>query len=1263
MKKISRLITLIVIQSLLLVNGCFAGDIFIKEAASEVQVNTLSPQLTLGVSGFVDAMYHSLIMQEREFKTPEFISNISPEEFKAQLADKDEYGHSWVFMDFEQTLVNENISTRLALRSIKRAFTNEPNIFKKPLAFIGRFFKVLYLYYQWKTTKSIEAGIATFEGITKKDVREFAESLTLNETTLYMLKQLKGIMGKHKQNVVIVSRSTQDLLKAFFSREDIAKTLGESYVQVPFVCSNASLFNDSTGIDSKSKYAISIDTKYLYLPKGNLYIADYKERDVRDRGIKAFFVEDFEGASFERFVYYRLQKAYQELEAKSFDNLAKSLLTPYQFKKFEAVKNYYDEGIYKRLIEEAGKVKSIIRTAPMLTEVYGIGFPFYGNVNIHERMAGTLNRLKRKEISPEKFLKMIAPDLDCLIVAEHNDKGPWDISENMDERLKDDLIGYVTKFRRQWSAINAQMQKETIMGDLYADRDYAIDMLIHEQKLLLDIVFVPNHIWNEMPVFVMQEDTKYFKFIRDLLFSLNSSAENKSEVPEEFMHNYVLNFLGRSKKITRRALLEKFFQAHPYRGLIELYRDSETMVREKFISAIELAKSRGMIREEKGTLYLSRRGVKYLDKILNRRKELLLNGYEPEGRESFITQYKEWIEKINQDAAEEESLSDQVIKGTRNSLHVKQKAFKEMLEGIEDGTEIHFAAPGGGGDTLGTIFLIKILKHMFFLQGKKHIKFKIIFPSIKYGKENPFGGDIKIDQVKGITPIAIEGEAQSHFYTISKELKARIPIEDNNGNQLIMNGKPVFYEKLWSEGNILDLADKDGIELIMMDMAQKASDLKKQYLAMKKGKKVVTFYGDMGGDSLAQIPGKINDNNHTEVTIASPVSDLTGLLIFDGPAWILALGGDGESLERTQRTHLTTLFEKGQIAALFDTENYLRERYADENDPIDIFTEMDEYARRFSSEVSKNLFRRHRQVSLDTDMQSTIKKYGPWNYPALLRTDERLQPTTLRYEKREEYLSRYYLSALVVDSTKSMRENVQTKEVLREDITWAKRKKLLRKLNYATEGISFVVYRSKIKNFSDMFFEMLMDQEASAEELIGLFFNEDFSIELRLAAIRALYRNTHFVNGGERITKEIGGRLIELMRQKQNNVFLIAEVAKTMGIIGYEEAIDILRDFLEHPKDYGYWPFLNLYFYSYAKRRIIDTAERSLRMLIEKVLSRDGAEKALLIFNKVNGTHPMFKELKDRIELRMRVFELKDSFNINKVVKETSALEFIGQAV
>ncbi|MBU1043906.1 MAG: hypothetical protein KJ915_05855 [Candidatus Omnitrophica bacterium] len=577
---------------------------------------------------------------------------------------------------------------------------------------------------------------------------------------------------------------------------------------------------------------------------------------------------------------------------------------------------------------------------------------------------------------------------------------------------------------------------------------------------------------------------------------------------------------------------------------------------------------------------------------------------------------------------------------TKESFHIFKNEFQQWFESIEDGTALHFAAPGGGGDSLGTIFLVKILKNVFESMGKKDIKFKIIFPSIKYGKENPFGGDLNINYIQGISPIEIEGVKKSHFYRITKKLKARIPMLDKNGKQLVVNGKPVFFEQDWSEGKIIDLAKKEGVELIMMDITQKGNDLRAQYEKMTDGKKIKTSFIDMGGDSLAQFPGPITDNNHIEASIASPVSDLMGLVIFDGPAWILALGGDGESLKQTQEKHISDLVMKDQIAGIFDLERYLKKRYQDPDDTIDIFSDMDEYSNLFKSEVSKNLFERLKLLALELSGKSPIETYGVANYTDLLQAHDNIQAKVLRYEKREEFTSRLYSSIIVIDSTKSMRDNIKSKQVLDGNLTWNKLKRILRdEYNYSAEGIYYVVYRSKIKNFSDMFYDMLNNHEASPDDIINIFFNEEFDLTYQLAAARAFYRYSHYINGTSRITENIGNRLVKMMQDatedpdmRQENVFMIAEIAKTLGIIGYQKSISILGDFMDFPRKYGHWPFFNVYFEKYAYERINDTAERSIRMLIEKVLSQDGPMVAEMVFNEINGTHPEFVNLKQKIQ-------------------------------
>jgi len=833
-------------------------------------------------------------------------------------------------------------------------------------------------------------------------------------------------------------------------------------------------------------------------------------------------------------------------------------------------------------------------------------------------------------------MQRITPDMDMLIVVEANDQRG--------------IVEYVNFYRKQWATINMQLQDEADMGNIYDDKESALDLFVQEDKLLLDLIYVPDYIWNDVPVFVQKDEINRFKFMRDLLFSLKSTAKNKSSIPEEYLQNYVLqNLLGKGR-VNSAEMIESLIIDNPYADLIALYPQSRKIVEEKFQAAIDLAVSRQLIHRSKGEIFVTRQGQQFLGNLSKRRQQILENGYS-EKEESYTANHQQWLEDGILFAQQQKQKTYLTSEFTKNSFHIFKGEFKQWFEGIEDGTELHFAAPGGGGDTLGTIFLIKILKHTFKLMGKKDITFKIIFPSIKYGKENPFGGDLSIDYVEGISSIDIDGVGKSHFYSITDKLKARIPITDKNGEQLVINGEPVFYEKDWSEGNILDLAKEDGVELVMMDITQPAKDLRRQYELMVKGKKIKSSFIDMGGDSLAQIFGPITSNSDIEAPVASPVSDLSGLVIFDGPAWILALGGDGESFEKTQEKHVSTLYEKDQIAAIFDLEKYLGKRYQDDQDMIDIFNDMDEYAKRFSSEVSKNLFERLKHLMVNIVGESPVERYGPGNYQLLLKKHNEIEDKKLRYEKREEFTSRLYSSIIVIDSTQSMRDNIVSKEVLDGDMTWHERKRLLRdKYNYSTEGIFYVVFRSKIKNFSDMFLDMLHSEKAKPTDILRIFFSSDYDIEYQLAAIRAFYQNSHFINGSYKATETIGKRLVQMMEDAkvdpdmhEQNVFLIAEIAKTLGIIGYDKAINTLKDFMDNPKDYGHWPFFNLYFYKYAHRRIVDTTERSIRMLIEKKLSREGPFVAEKIFNEVNGTHPEFEGLRKLIELKKAVFKIKQT--------------------
>ncbi|MBI4845199.1 MAG: hypothetical protein HY810_01780 [Candidatus Omnitrophica bacterium] len=327
-----------------------------------------------------------------------------------------------------------------------------------------------------------------------------------------------------------------------------------------------------------------------------------------------------------------LGKASEEI-----DEIAKKFLTNEQFAKYLVVKAIWIEGHFNSLKSAAEKVSAILEKAPMVRKVYGIGYPFYGRVDLRKRIYSTLKRLESGEINNLEFLRRITPDLDVLIVVNQEDEGPWDIKENMDAILKEYFIRYVSSFRRPWADINRSLQKDTILTDIYADRNKALDILMEKGEYSLDFIYVPEHVWDNIPVFIMKGDMKYFKFIRDILFSLQNNFEKPSDVPTEFLHNYVLNALFSAGEIKREYLIDKLLDEHPYAELIAMYEISREIVKNKFEGAVKLAQQRGLIEYYGDRIVLTNKGRVYVEKVLEYRQLLLEKGYDLSGN-SFIKQ-------------------------------------------------------------------------------------------------------------------------------------------------------------------------------------------------------------------------------------------------------------------------------------------------------------------------------------------------------------------------------------------------------------------------------------------------------------------------------------------------------------------------------------------------------------------------------------------------------------------------------------------------
>ncbi|MBU4477598.1 MAG: hypothetical protein KKH34_00675, partial [Candidatus Omnitrophica bacterium] len=327
----------------------------------------------------------------------------------------------------------------------------------------------------------------------------------------------------------------------------------------------------------------------------------------------------------------------------------------------------------------------------------------------------------------------------------------------------------------------------------------------------------------------------------------------------------------------------------------------------------------------------------------------------------------------------------------------------------------------------------------------------------------------------------------------------------------------------------------------------------------------------------------------------------------------------------------------------------------------DLLESIRPFDKKIRGEVSKNVLRRQR-IAVKENWTSFIEEYGPWNYDVLLKADDRLDPGILRYEERREFLPGLYLATMMIRDTSILREKIKDKKVLSPELTWEQRSKYLQLLNYATEDTSFIVYRSRIKYLSKKLFELLQNEECGVEDLKGLFFNKDVPLSIRLSAVRAIYMFKHFISDDEVLTAEIGKKLLRLMDEKGIDIFLIDEIVKTFGVIGYPPAADTLLYFLKNPEKYGKWNFYPGHFQEYANTRLKNTAERAILTMIRKLLMVEGPEKALALFNKAGVTNEEFERVKleiqtKQLETRTRAWRLgKNIDDNNAVMKNTGSL-------
>ncbi|MHB9155162.1 MAG: metallophosphoesterase, partial [Endomicrobiales bacterium] len=319
----------------------------------------------------------------------------------------------------------------------------------------------------------------------------------------------------------------------------------------------------------------------------------------------------------------------------AYERLAAKLLTGEKERRlYEKVDRYYRGVDFKAMRERNRQIARQINAVPYVQEVYGVGFPHYGDVDIRRRNYETLKAVEQGRIPVREFPQRMLPDIDFLVVLEESEEGPWSVQTDMDAKMMDGFVQQAGLFQRPWRRIFEGLAAQFPVINKFngeGERD-PIDLFLEQDKLNIDFVPVSRHIWENVPVFVRAGDRATFRFIRDLMFTAAPLSRRdgtaSGNIPLQFRRNFLLNLLDeQGPAFSGSELVDRVIAGHPYRSLIELYPEIHRSVGSLFAEALNDAREKGLVQEHEGMLSLTPKGRKFLLYVLEHRRTILDEGY------------------------------------------------------------------------------------------------------------------------------------------------------------------------------------------------------------------------------------------------------------------------------------------------------------------------------------------------------------------------------------------------------------------------------------------------------------------------------------------------------------------------------------------------------------------------------------------------------------------------------------------------------------
>ncbi len=271
---------------------------------------------------------------------------------------------------------------------------------------------------------------------------------------------------------------------------------------------------------------------------------------------------------------------------------------------------------FKLRINAIGRL--LAEKVPSIVSVFGLGYPFYGEYDVSERIKNTV----RKYGLHHPQTRSILPDVDLLVVYD-TDEHPNILDDSFERKTMDDFIRAISKDSLRWK----EAQEELISKHGIASRDSDVFDEFNSGRLHIDFVPVPLELWKDIPYLFHPRDLEKLKKLRrDLLFTGEHihtkkpySYDNLQNIRDEYLKNYLLYHVHEHVG-TPEEIINSILRSHEHWPLMKKFPEIHSYQFSKWLDVLKQLDKEGMIENASGKIMITEKGKKHFDAIMKIRE-------------------------------------------------------------------------------------------------------------------------------------------------------------------------------------------------------------------------------------------------------------------------------------------------------------------------------------------------------------------------------------------------------------------------------------------------------------------------------------------------------------------------------------------------------------------------------------------------------------------------------------------------------------------